>query len=326
MSIAAVAARDDSAVLPVLDISGDADPVTAASLSTRLDEACRGIGFFAVTGHDVEPWLLNGVLDAARQFFAQPIEVKRRVAIERSDHHRGYAGIEGELLQPGLKADLKETMDFGVERSPDDAELSPLEGPNQWPDLAGFRDTVEQYQAAVLHAAHRVLRLVAAALALDADFFDARLRRPLVGTRLIHYPGVESGLAHQAPPDQLGCGAHSDYGCITLLHTDGTSGLQLRAVNGEWHDVIAPPDSFIVNLGDMLARWTNDRYRATVHRVQSPVGCARYSVPTFVNPSYDSAVDCLPSCLEAGERPKYPPTTSGAYLQSRFAATFAYRR
>ena len=208
----------------------------------------------------------------------------------------------------------------------DDPELSPLEGPNQWPDLTGFRHTVERYQAAVLQAAQRVLRLVAAALALDADFFDTRLRRPLVGTRLIRYPGVESGSADQATPDQLGCGAHSDYGCITLLHTDGTPGLQLRAVNGEWRDVIAPPGSFIVNLGDMLARWTNDRYRATVHRVQSPVGCARYSVPTFVNPSYDTAVECLPSCLAAGERPKYPPTTSGAYLASRFDETFTYRR
>ena len=326
MSDGATAGRDDSALLPVLDISRDADPVAAASLSAELDAACCGIGFFAAIGHDVAGSLLDEMLAASRRFFALPLADKRRIAIERSRHHRGYAGIEGEFLQPGLKADLKETLDFGVERSPDDPELSPLEGPNQWPDLPGFRNTVERYQAAVLQAAQRVLRLVAAALALDGDFFDERLRRPLVGTRLIRYPGTESGSADPAPPDQLGCGAHSDYGCITLLLTDGTPGLQLLAVDGVWHDVIAPPGSFIVNLGDMLARWTNDRYRATVHRVQSPVGRVRYSVPTFVNPSYDTVVECLPSCLAAGQLPKYSPTSSGAYLQSRFDETFAYRR
>ncbi|WP_420624686.1 isopenicillin N synthase family dioxygenase [Candidatus Poriferisodalis sp.] len=304
--------------IPVIDISGD---TSLAAASEQIDAACSGIGFLAMTGHGVERALLDGVLMAARQFFTQPLASKCALAIELSGHHRGYAGVEGELLEPGLRADFKETLDFGPERSLDDPDCSPLEGPNQWPDLPGFRMTVEAYQEAVLDAAKRLLRLIAEALDQPPSFFDQRLVRPLVGTRLIRYPAVGEPLL-----DQLGCGAHSDYGCVTLLHTDGTPGLQLADVDGQWHDVVAPAGSFIVNLGDMLARWTNDRYRATVHRVQSPRAADRYSVPTFVNPSFDTVVECLPSCLGEGEQPKYPPATSGVYLQSRFDETFAYRK
>ncbi|WP_420446591.1 isopenicillin N synthase family dioxygenase [Candidatus Poriferisodalis sp.] len=304
--------------IPVIDISGAASLDAA---SEQIDAACRGIGFFAVTGHRVAGELLEGVLTVTREFFAQPLAHKNSLAIESSDHHRGYAGVEGELLEPGLRADYKETMDFGPEIPLGDPRRSPLEGPNQWPDLPGFRAAVEAYQEAVLDAAKRLLRLIAQALELEPSFFDERFGRPLVGTRLIRYPTVSEPL-----PDQLGCGAHSDYGCITLLLTDGAPGLQLADIDRRWHDVVAPADSFIINLGDMLARWTNDRYRATVHRVQSPRTADRYSVPTFVNPSYDTVVECLPGCLGEGEQPKYPPTTSGAYLQSRFDETFAYRQ
>lgn len=313
--------RSRVASLPVLDIASDSDPEVAATLSAEIDVACSGIGFFAVIGHGVGDELLDDVLTAARQFFALPTASMRAVAIEQSSHHRGYAGLEGELLQPGLRADLKETLDFGPERSLDDPDLWPLEGPNQWPDLPGFRETIEAYQDAVLTAAKRLLRLIALALSLERGFFDERLNRPLVGTRLIRYP-----VSSEPPLDQLGCGAHSDYGCVTLLHTDGSPGLQLLDVDGLWHNVIASAGSFIVNLGDMLARWTNDRYRATIHRMQPPRTADRYSVPSFVNPSYDTPVKCLPSCLKAGDRPNYPPTTSGQYLQSRFDETFAYRQ
>jgi isopenicillin N synthase-like dioxygenase len=310
--------RAGSMAIPIVDIppSAPADDVCA-----QIDAACRGIGFFAITGHGVAGKLLDGVLDAAREFFAQSLACKNSLAIELSDHHRGYAGVEGELLEPGMRADSKETMDFGPEVQLDDPRRSPLEGPNQWPDISGFRDTIEAYQAAVLEAAKRLLRLIAQALGQEPTFFDQRFERPLVGTRLIRYPAVA-----EPRPNQLGCGAHSDYGCVTLLHIDGTAGLQLADIEGRWHDIIAPSGSFIVNLGDMLARWTNDRYCATVHRVQSPRTADRYSVPTFVNPSYDTVVECLPSCLGDGEQPKYPTTTSGAYLQSRFDETFIYRQ
>ena len=304
--------------IPVIDISSSAH---GEAVCTQIDAACRGVGFFAITGHGVAEDLLEGMLDVTREFFAQPLPLKNALAIEQSDHHRGYAGVEGELLEPDMRADCKETLDLGPEVPLDDPYRSPLEGPNQWPALPGFRETIEAYQAAVLTAAKCLLRLIAQALGQEPSFFDERFVRPLVGTRLIRYPAVG-----EPRPDQLGCGAHSDYGCVTLLHLDGTAGLQLADIDGRWHDVIAPPGSFIVNLGDMLARWTNDRYRATVHRVQSPRDRDRHSVPTFVNPSYETVVECLPSCLGEGEQPRYPITTSGEYLQSRFNETFAYRQ
>ncbi|WP_428119037.1 2-oxoglutarate and iron-dependent oxygenase domain-containing protein [Candidatus Poriferisodalis sp.] len=184
MSDGATTGRDDSAVLPVLDISRDTDPVAAASLGAELDDACRGIGFFAVTGHDVVGSLLDEMLAASRRFFALPLADKRRIAIERPRHHRGYAGIEGELLQPGLKADLKETLDFGVERSPTTRNChrsrDRTSGPTS-PVSASLSSDIRLPCCTPRSASCGWLT----PRWLSGDFFDERLRRPLVGTRLI---------------------------------------------------------------------------------------------------------------------------------------------
>ena len=126
-------------------------------------------------------------------------------------------------------------------------------------------------------------------------------------------------------PDQLGCGAHTDYGAITLLLPDGNPGLEVRRRDGTWLKVRAPAGALVVNLGDMLARWTNDRYISTPHRVISPTTAPRYSVPVFVNPDYDAVVSCVPSCVTE-ERPcRYEPVVAGEYLVSRFDDTYPYR-
>ncbi|MEM7142472.1 MAG: 2-oxoglutarate and iron-dependent oxygenase domain-containing protein [Actinomycetota bacterium] len=305
------------ASIPLIDLAGD-------SFEQRVDAiaaACRDIGFFAVVGHGVDDDLRLDMLAQARRFFALPLDRKRALAIERSAHHRGYAGIGEEQLEPGIDADVKETLDFGLERAEDDPDRSPLEGPNQWPDLPGFREVVERYQDAALETARTTLRHIAAGLGQPVAFFDDRLDRPLVGARMVHYPPVPQ----QVIDHQLGCGAHSDYGCLTVLSTDGTPGLQLQQLDGSWLDVLVDDGAFVINLGDLLARWTNGRYRSTKHRVISPASGHRYAVPTFVNPNYDVLVECLPSCLGPGERPQHEPVTSGGYLQSRFDDTFAYR-
>ncbi|MEM8708174.1 MAG: 2-oxoglutarate and iron-dependent oxygenase domain-containing protein [Actinomycetota bacterium] len=307
--------------IPLIDLGRCDEPDTNhPALVAEIDRAARTVGFLAVIDPAFPAGLRETVLDHARLFFALDLDEKREIAIEHSEHHRGYAGIEGELLQPGLRADLKETLDFGMEVPADDPDRSPLEGPNQWPDIVGFRAAIEAYSDAALATGRRVLRHMAEALEVDTGFFDERLARPLVGTRLVHYPNA----TEQVIRNQLGCGAHSDYGCVTVLATDGTAGLQLRDRDDVWHHIAAPPGAFIINFGDMLERWTNGRYKATPHRVISPAHRHRYSIPVFINPAYDTLVETFDSCLAPGDT-GFDPITAGAYLERRFDETFTYR-
>jgi len=216
--------------VPVVDIA----PTLAAGrpiggVVEQVDRACREVGFFAVVGHGITPTLRATTLRCAVEFFALPDAEKQALAIERSTNNRGYAGIAGERLQPDLPGDLKETFDIGPERAADTPGLSPLDGPNQWPDLPGFRDTLERYQDEAIEVARALLRLIAAANGLPDDFFDASHEQPIVTTRLLHYPQVDQ----RTSDAQLGCGAHSDYGCLTLLYCDGTPGLQLMTMDDE---------------------------------------------------------------------------------------------
>ncbi len=306
--------------IPTIDLGrSTAGPDEHRAVVAEVDAACREVGFLAVVDPEFPGDLRTAILDEARRFFDLPTAEKESIAIAHSDHHRGYAGLGGELLQPGLLADHKETLDFGSEVALDDPDRSPLEGPSQWPDLAGFRDVVLTYQAAALETAKRLLRLMAEALDVEVTYFDQALARPLVIARMVHYPPAPEQVIEQ----QLGCGAHSDYGCVTVLLTDGVPGLQLQDRAGVWHDITAPPGAFVINFGDMLERWTNGRYRATPHRVVSSADQHRYSIPVFTNPSYDWPVETFASC--AADGPGYPPTTAGAYLEQRFDETFAYR-
>ena len=307
--------------IPVIDLTASrAAGRPVGDVAARLDDACREVGFFAVTGHGIPAELRAAMLDAAHAFFAQPVERKQEVAIERSTNTRGYGAIAAEHLQPDLPADLKETFDIGPELPADDPDLSPLDGPNQWPDMPGFRETMETYQDQAIGVAVLLMRIVAVAHGLPVDHFDADMVRPLVTTRLLHYPPADQ----RSAADQLGCGAHSDYGCFTLLYSDGTPGLQLLGLDDEWIDVEAPDGALIVNLGDLLQRWTNDLYRSTQHRVIPPAG-HRYSIPVFVNPRWSTEVAPLADCVSADRPARYGTVLSGEYLQSRYDDTYVYR-
>ena len=309
--------------VPVVDITELlATGVPTAGVVEHLDRACCEVGFLAVVGHGIDDDLLAAVLAEAHRFFALPDGTKRAIDIALSSNNRGYGAVAGEQLQPDLAPDLKETFDFGPERSLDDPDLSPLDGPNQWPDLDGFRAPLERYQDEAIVVARHLMRVVAAANTLPYDHFEPYLLRPIVTTRLNHYPKVD----RRTSADQLGCGAHSDYGCLTLLYGDGTPGLQLMTVGGEWIDVTVPDGALIVNLGDLLMRWTNDRYRSTKHRVIPPTERDRFSVPVFFNPEWHTEVRCFDHTVTADRPPRYAPVLSGEYLQSRYDDTFVYRQ
>ena len=317
--------------------SGTELPNPAASrTAAAIDDALRTTGFLLVSGHGIDDDVRSAYFAAMREFFALPLEAKEAIAIGRSDAHRGYVGFATEALDGALggdedalgtatAGDMKETLDTGVEHGPDHPEVqagTPLHGANQWPDLPGFRETVEAYRTQIIEASDRMHRALAMALDLDPEFFLDQPGDTMYHLRLIHYPPMERLTPE---PGQLGCGAHTDYGTLTLLADDGVGGLQVRQRSGEWIDVSVPDGHLVVNLGDLMAIWTNDRWVSNPHRVVNPPGVDRYSSPLFVEPPYHLRIEALETCLADGETPRHEPMTVGPYLLSRFDGTHSYR-
>jgi len=315
--------------LPVIDLSpfaAGAGPSAAADEMARLlDEQCRHTGFLMVANHTVTDAAKQRMLAAMRAFFALPAEQKEAIAIGRSNCHRGYVGIGTETLDDAntMAGDLKETIDTGADHEPDHPEVlagTPMFGPNQLPTDPEFRAAFDEYRAVAIETAERVMRAMAIALDLPTEHFLS-LGEVLHQLRLVHYPR-QSDL----PPTegQLGCGAHTDYGQLTVLADDGVGGLQVMRRSGEWIDVTIPADLLVVNLGDLMNIWTNGRWVSNPHRVVNPVDVDRYSMPLFVTPPYWTTIECLPSCLAEGDEPRFAPVQSGPYLLSRFDSTHSY--
>jgi len=285
--------------IPVIDIGplrADPGSAAAAGVTAAIDEACSDSGFFVVTGHGVDDDVAS-IFGTARAFFGQPQAAKDRSAM---------IGNDGYLARGTARAGDKEMFDVG------------LDSFDRWPDLVGFREGVMSYQDAVLGVAADVLAGLARALDIEPTFFAARMRRPQCYLRMIHYPALDPGSRGTATT-----GAHTDYGAITLLATDGVPGLQVRPRGRDWVPVEAPAGSFVVNLGDLLARWTNARYRSTPHRVVAVSDDARISVPFFVNPDPDTVVECIPSCVDDEHPCAFEPITASEFLQGRIDGTIA---
>lgn len=319
--------RSEMNQLPVIDIA----PLYATDengwneIAQQIDAACRDWGFFYIRNHPIDAARICELKARAQSFFALPEAEKLAIDITKSRHHRGYGAIATEQLDPSKPSDLKETFDMGFHMPADHPEVlagKPLRGPNRHPAIDGWESLFEQHYQDMHALSCTLLRAIATALGIDRDFFDQRFVEPISVFRMIHYPPRQTATA----PEQQGAGAHTDYGCITLLYQDQAGGLQVQNVHGEWID--APPieGTYVVNIGDMMARWSNDRYKSTPHRVISPLGVDRYSMPFFAEPNPDTVISCLPGCQGPGNPPRYPDTTCSAYMLSRFAETYAYRR
>jgi isopenicillin N synthase-like dioxygenase len=304
--------------LPILDISRD-----PAGVARALNTACEDVGFFYITNHGVAAELLRLVFMQSARFHAQPLAQKQRLAINA--FHRGYIGASSYRLNEDLKPNLSESLVMMHELAPDDPELvaaKPLQGPNQWPDLPEFRDTMLAYAAAMEELGRRLLVLFAKALDLPDDYFARSFDKPTTFLRLLHYPPQPEASSE----NQFGSAPHTDYGAITMLAQDDTGGLHVRHRSGDWIAATPIPGAFVVNVGDVMARWTNDRYVSTEHRVLNTGGGHRYSVPFFFDPNMDVTIDCLATCKSANAASKYPPVRYGDYLLSRLDAHYAYRR
>ena len=314
-----VASRDE---VPVLDLSPLRTGGEIDRLAAELDRACRETGFFYIANHGVSETALNAVFGAMRRYFAMPEEIRRGHAMHPF-YRRGFMA-QGITRQPGYAADLKESYEVGVDLPADDpAVLSglPLHAPNQWPaEMPWLREAAEAYFEQVKGLGLDLLRLIARALGLPDGFFIQYTRKPMLQMRLFHYPPQTP----DSSPDAHGAAPHTDFGMITILAQDPIGGLELRKRDGEW---IAAPyidGTFVVNIGDLFQRWTNDVYVSNFHRVTNRTGRERYSIPMFFNLDYDAPVVCLPTCCSAVSPPKHQPIKFGDYIVSRFKAVQKY--
>ena len=301
--------------IPVIDISalGAGDHAARHAVAALIGSACREVGFFIITGHGVALELIAETFAASAAFFAQAGETKRAMAIGELGSNRGYVGTGVEALDEKSSADHKEAFNL--------IWTDELTRPaNVWPALPGFRAVVQRYFDEVLEVGRKLHAAFAIDLGLPENFFADKIDRPQATLRLLHYPVPHAGL----PVGQIGAGAHTDYGNVTLLATDGVAGLQIRHRDGSWIDAPAMPGAFICNIGDCLMRWTNDIYVSTPHRVLEPAA-ERYSIAMFIDPNPDAVVRAIPSCVAAGESPRHAPISAHDYLQQRFAATYARR-
>jgi isopenicillin N synthase-like dioxygenase len=190
-----------------------------------------------------------------------------------------------------------------------------MSGPNVWPEFPSFKETVGEYYAEILKLARRLIRLFALVLDLPETFFDKFVSTPGAMGRLLHYPPQAAN-----DPEALGIGAHTDIECFTILCQGTVPALQILNAKGEWIQAPPIPGSFVVNIGDMLARWTNDKFISTVHRVWNITGKERYSIPFFFGANYDAVISTLESCLTDGQT-KYEPVLAGDYVYKRLAAS-----
>jgi isopenicillin N synthase-like dioxygenase len=304
-------AMNEMADIPIVDI-GDFthDAAAPERISAEVTEALTKSGFMYVRGHGLDPALIGRAFAVSSRFFALPDEHKNQWRYGSVEANFGFQAIEGESLDPDSKPDLKESFTMRNAR----AWASRTD---RWPDTE-FRDMALAFYDASFAAAYRVLGILAATLRLPKEFFAERHLGENVTLRFLHYPAnlpTRSG-------DQLGAGAHTDYGSITLLFQDDVGGLELKGADGTWR--LAPPveDAIVINTGDLMERWTNGRFRSTVHRVRPISGERdRYSIAFFVDPDSAVQVECLESCVMPGTTPRYPPITAGEHIRQKIAAT-----
>jgi isopenicillin N synthase-like dioxygenase len=325
--------RNQPAV-PIIDIAGyfTGSHAEKAAIAARIDAACRSIGFLVITGHGVAAELTERMHRVSRAFYDLPEEVKLRYRAPDPKIYRGYFAVGGLAAAYSLD-DRKAAPDYRemyticrVETDPADPYYTGETGrsifvPNIWPGVVeNFESTWREYYQRMETLAQALMHLFALALGLPETWFDGRIDKHMATMSAVNYPDQPV-----APlPGQLRCGAHTDYGALTILASENKpGGLEVLTAEGRWDPVPMIPGTLVINVGDLLARWTNDRWVSSLHRVSNPprehaIGSRRQSLAFFFHPNYDAVIECLASCAGASGA-KYPPTTTAAHLLAKIA-------
>ncbi len=316
-----------SETIPVIDVADylAGRPGALQATARQIYDALTTIGFFVITGHDVPRKLIEQTFAEARRLHDLPLTAK--ASLKLNEHNNGYMAMGRYAVwtsdvNNNDKPDLNEAFFIKRERAPDD----PLRrsgrrfvGANVWPDettLPGFRANALAYADTMDAFTRRLLPAIAVALDLPPGWFDEAFTQSQFTLRLSHYPPV------QAAANQFGIAPHTDSSFMTFLAQTEVPGLQVRAPSGTWIDVPYIPGSFAVNSGDMMKRWSNDRFKSTPHRALPPVGRHRYAIPFFLGPQFDWEIACLPTCADADNPPRYKPITYAAWQEYWYDANY----
>lgn len=317
--------------IPVIDLAparegGQTDRLRVAR---RIDEACCEIGFFTITGHGVRVETISDLSAAAHVFFALPLEEKLKARHPVEGTNRGYHPVGREALSTAndraAPPDLKEFFHVGPVDVTGDPYYTTEPGrqhflPNVWPAVpSDFERAATVYYRTLSHLIMFLMRLTALALGIEETFFDRKVDRSIGTMRLNYYPAQ----SEPPRPEQFRASPHTDYGGFTVLSgEDVAGGLQVRSRSGDWIDARTEPNNFVVNIGDLLMRWTNDRWLSNLHRVVNPpptpaANRARLSIAFFNHPNYDVLIECIAASGTA----KHPPVMSGEYRDMKYAKT-----
>jgi len=301
-SQAADARPGDIPVIDLRDYFSNPGAHTLAPVAAQLRSACETVGFFSIVGHEVEREQIAAMFDMARRFHALPLELKQALAMDRPDWPVGgvgYLPVSHRKLPARSKGNLNEAFIVKC-----DHKLSMDD--NQWPDessLPGFRQVVEAYAAALEALGKRLLPIFASALEMPADFFDDAFVRPLYRLRMTHYPPLAD-----RPADEYGIAPHVDTTFCTILMQDRPGLTIFSERRQQWIRAPLLEDAFIVNTGELLRSWSNDRFISVKHFANNNTGNdSRYSIPFFLNANSDYRMTCIPSCCGPGNPAKYPP-------------------
>ena len=307
--------------IPVIDITKLRDGSDPKSVSSELHKASTGLGFIYIKGHGIPKEVIESLRSEGLAFFRNNENKKSEVKI--TEKHRGWLGYGGAKMKDNAKADLKESFLWGYQdKNGFSLENHPLRGSNVWPK---FQPALEQYAVSYFnHAdklARNLLRGFALGLKLDQEFFLKTCKNPLSRASLVYYPNQPSNLGK----NQFGVSSHTDFGVLTVLCQDSVGGLQVEDINGNWFH--APPieDTIIVNVADLLSRWTGGEYKSTPHRVVNKSGKERLSIVLAFDPDPETIIDpkeILGETIKDIEK----PITCGDYLIWRFGKAFSYRK
>ena len=331
--MSSAALRDGILAVPVIDISSFrmpyADPAARSEVVRRVDEAARTVGFMQITGHGIPAGTLHDFTRATDAFFALDSRAKGKYRCP-AGINRGYTPPKAESLANSLglasAADLFEAINVGSSAAdfpgldlPEDvyaANVYPAEVPE-------FEDAVAAWFEAAGRVARTMVRIFGVALGGRDDYFERFTDHSIDVLRMNNYRLPHPGTPLE--PDQLGMGAHTDYGIVTVLWADRVPGLEILGVDGGWHPVMPAGGALLVNLGDAIARWTNEEWISTLHRVAAPrvngVLVPRRSAAYFHDGDVDALIECLPSCVSAANPARYEPVTVGEHLAAKLAGS-----